>query len=407
MAVEAKPIDLTRRTTWTHKACASCGSSDMFVFYEVRNIPVHSVLLLSTREEALHYPTGDIVLAFCQSCGFIGNLAFDAGVHAYSASYEETQAFSSTFNAFHRRLANRLIERYDLRHKEIIEIGCGKGEFLTLLCELGENRGVGFDPAYVSGRNHSAAKERVTFIQDFYSEKYASYEGDFVCCKMTLEHISQTATFVSTIRRAIGNRRQTVVFFQMPEVTRILRELAFWDIYYEHCSYFSPGSLARLFRRCGFEVEDLSVDYDNQYLMIEARPHPVQGSHVLPQEESVADLAREVAFFADNIQHKVDTWRQRLQQMKHARQRVVIWGGGSKGVTFLTTFKVRDEVAYAVDINPYKHGTYMAGAGHEIVGPDFLRDYKPDVVIVMNPIYREDIRQDLHQLGLNPELMVV
>jgi hypothetical protein len=28
-----------------------------------------------------------------------------------------------------------------------------------------------------------------------------------------------------------------------------LKEVAFWDIYYEHCSYFSPGSLAATFRR--------------------------------------------------------------------------------------------------------------------------------------------------------------
>ena len=40
-----------------------------------------------------------------------------------------------------------LIRRYDLRGKEVIEIGCGKGEFLSLLCEVGDNRGVGFDPA--------------------------------------------------------------------------------------------------------------------------------------------------------------------------------------------------------------------------------------------------------------------
>ena len=32
---------------------------------------------------------------------------------------------------------------------ELLEIGCGKGEFLHLLCEGGRNRGIGIDPAYV------------------------------------------------------------------------------------------------------------------------------------------------------------------------------------------------------------------------------------------------------------------
>jgi hypothetical protein len=60
-----------------------------------------------------------------------------------------------------------LIERYDLYGKDIIEIGCGQGEFLTLLCELGGNRGVGFDPAYISEHHESEAQDRVTSIKDF------------------------------------------------------------------------------------------------------------------------------------------------------------------------------------------------------------------------------------------------
>ena len=35
---------------------------------------------------------------------------------------------------------------------------------------------------------------------------------------------------------------------------------------------FSAGSLARLFRASGFEVLDVSYEYDDQYLLIEARP---------------------------------------------------------------------------------------------------------------------------------------
>ena len=38
---------------------------------------------------------------------------------------------------------------------------------------------------------------------------------------------------------------------------RVLEEGAFWDIYYEHCSYFTLGSHARLFRRAGLDVTDL------------------------------------------------------------------------------------------------------------------------------------------------------
>ena len=69
--------------------------------------------------------------------------------------------------------------------------------------------------------------------------------------------------------------------------------------------------------------------------------------------------------------------------------------------------KIEDEIRYAVDINPFKHGTYMAGTGQEIVGPAFLKEEKPDVVIVMNPLYRNEISQTLAQMSLSPEIFFV
>jgi SAM-dependent methyltransferase len=379
----------------------------MSVFYEVSRVPVHSVLLLPTQKEAVEYTKGDIALGFCEECGFISNLVFDPRLHEYSARYEETQGFSSTFSTFQRSLAQRLIDEYDLHKKTIIEIGCGKGEFLSLLCELGENTGIGFDPAYIPARNVSPAKDRMTFIQDFYGEKYSNYQADFVCCKMTLEHIPDVAEFMKTVRRSIGNRRDTIVFFQIPEVRRILREQAFWDIYYEHCSYFSQGSLARLFRKSGFDVMDLGTEYDDQYLMIEARPGTGRSSPALDQENDLDELKADVAYFTESLQPTLEKWNRRLSEIRQTGRRVVIWGGGSKGVAFLTKLGVTDEIPYAVDINPYKHGTFMAGTGQEIVGPEFLKRFHPDLVVVMNPIYREEIKADLQKLGLSPEILAI
>ncbi len=386
-------------------SCPNCASAAMVTFYEVPDVPVHSVLKIRTRDEALRFPTGCISLAYCRKCGFVSNTAFDPELLNYSAEYEETQGFSSTFNTFHRRLAADLIDRYSLHGKQIIEIGCGKGDFLNMICELGGNRGIGFDPAYIPERDSGEAKGLTTFVQDFYSEQYADHKGDFVCCKMTLEHIPQTAEFLGTVRRSIGNAPDTIVFFQIPETNRILQTLAFWDVYYEHCSYFTPESLDYLFRAQGFEVLNLWTDYDDQYLMIEARPGKSAPS--LPGQEDLQHISNDVALYASRIQDRLNAWRSLLQELNQHGKRVVLWGGGSKAVAFLTTLGITDQVSYAVDINPYKHGTFLAKSGHEIVGPDFLSEYKPDVVIVMNPVYREEIRLRLAQMNLSPELLMV
>jgi hypothetical protein len=224
---------------------------------------------------------------------------------------------------------------------------------------------------------------------------------------MTLEHIRDTADFVSMVRRSIGDRANAVVFFQVPDVGRILRELAFWDIYYEHCSYFSLGSLARLFRKCGFDVIDLWKDYDDQYLMIAARPGSGRCLLPLGREGDLEELARDVAYFSGNYRHKLDMWRRHVQEIGKNGRRVVLWGGGSKGVAFLTTLEIQDEIEYVVDINPHKRGTYMAGAGQQIVAPEFLKAYEPHVVIVMNPIYCDEIQRDLNRMGVTAELIPV
>src|SRR5262249_22797667 len=162
-------------------------------------------------------------------------------------------------------------------------------------------------------------------------------------------------------------------FFEVPDIGRILDIPAFWDIYYEHCSYFSPGSLARLFRRAGFDVSALRLDYSNQYVLIEAAPGESSGS-ALESEESVAELHERVQRFKARVEQQLGQWRDRLTQMKAESKRVAIWGGGSKAVGFLTSFADLSLVEFVVDINPNMAGNFIPGIGCQYVRPDFLAD---------------------------------
>lgn len=387
--------------------CQSCSSGDIRIFHRLEAVPSNSCILLSSRGEAMNYPKGNIYLGFCERCGFISNVAFDSRLTEYSDRYEETQGFSPTFNEFQKKLAEELIERYQLHNKDIIEIGCGKGEFLNLLCEAGNNRGIGFDPGYLSDRNKGAAAHQINFIKDFYSEKYSHYQGDFIVCKMTLEHIFAPFEFLSMIRRSIGNSLNTVVYFQVPDVTRILKECAFEDIYYEHCSYFSPGSLIRLFHNCEFTVLRYETGYNNQYLMIEARPSAAKGESSLSGTDDLNKLKAFVANFETEYRNMISQWRTKLHDFGSKGQKVVLWGSGSKAVAFLTSLNIVNEVEFVVDINPHRHGFYMAGTGQRIVSPAFLKAYVPDVIIIMNSIYRNEIQKDIERMGLEPELLNV
>ena len=385
-------------------SCPSCNSSHILLFYEALNVPINSCIMFSNYEEAINYPSGNVILGFCDNCGFISNVAFDSQKIDYSSLAPEEQRSSATFNSFANRLAQRLIDNYNIYGKNILEIGCGRGDFLALLCKLGNNQGIGIDPSTITGELNPLP-DNLEFIRDYFSEKYAKHVKDLLCCRHTLEHIHETSQFVKKIRETIGSRLDVVSFFEVPDVTRILKEVAFWDIYYEHCSYFTLGSLARLFRSNNFKIEYLTKDYFDQYLLIDLKPVSNKSEKILDVEESIEITSKNVLDFSTNSKEKIGKWKEKLNQIRKEKLKAVVWGSGSKCVGFMTTLNVVDEIGFIVDINPARHGKFIAGSGKQILSPNKLRDYKPDIVIIMNPVYLNEIKQDLSDMNLFPELL--
>ena len=388
--------------------CPNCLGGQTRTFYSVERIPVHSVLLMDTREEAVNYPRGDLRLAFCRQCGFIFNDLFEPAVHEYSPRYEETQHFSGRFRQFASELCRHLIDEYGIAGKTVIDIGCGKGEFLALLCELGENRGIGIDPSCIPERLPAEHAARVRLVREFYSERHAELAADLLCCRHTLEHIADVDEFLRIVRASVEGRPRTQVFFEVPDVQIVLDECRFWDVYYEHCSYFAACSLEALFRRHRFEILETRCDYDDQYLWLMARPiagtSPASSAE-LNAERAVQELSSSVDHFQRESRRQIDQWRERIIRLSAEGKRPVVWGAGSKCVAFLTTLGVDREIAYAVDINPHKQGRYLPGTGHLVVGPEYLTGDPPGAVIVMNSIYCDEIARTLAELSISAELI--
>ena len=82
-----------------------------------------------------------------------------------------------------------------------------------------------------------------------------------------------------------------------------------------------------------------------------------------------------------------------IAELRRSGTKTVVWGAGSKGVTFLNVLKVESGIESVVDVNPHKHGHYVPGTGQNIVPPEFLQKYHPDKIIVMNPVYFDEIRK--------------
>lgn len=381
-----------------------CPNSDILPLIEMKQVPIHCNLLWPNRAEAINAPRGDIRLGYFPECGHIYNLDFDPVLMEYTQAYENSLHFSDRFQQYATAVAQYLIDKYALNHKEVIEIGAGKGDFLIMLARMGNNHCLGFDPSYIPDEAYT--DEKVTFIQDFYSEKYANFQADLIVCRHTLEHIEDPDAFMMMVRRAVGGRSNTVIFFEVPNALFTLRHLGIWDIIYEHCSYFSPNSIVHLFRKHGFQVLKVNELFGGQFLTIEAMPGSDPTVFATEQHADLAQITADVKSFSKKYHQKVAQWQQILRQAADDGRKVVIWGAGSKGVTFLNVLCEQSVIHYVVDINPRKQGMFVAGTGQSIVPPTFLATYKPDIVIIMNANYKDEIQNQLNSMQITAKIMI-
>ncbi|MCU1283249.1 MAG: S-adenosylmethionine-dependent methyltransferase [bacterium] len=369
--------------------CPLCGREALFVFYERHGVPVYQNLPLPTADAARAVTRGDLRLACCSACGFISNLAFSDELLRYGAGYENDQTCSPLFDRYVEGLVSRIVDDCAVRRRDVVEVGCGRGTFLRRVCARGDNRGVGFDPAYVG--EASVDEGRVRFTREYYGPQQAAVPADAVICRHVIEHVPSPPRLLDAVRGALAGAARADAFFETPDVEWILDGVVVQDFFYEHCSYFSAESLAYCFRRAGFDAVTVERVFGDQYLWM----HAIHRSGAAPSSEAPPAAARTVA-----AARRFQTSEAALHQQIDARLRalrvvgpIAIWGAGAKGVTFLNQLDAGcGLVDCVVDINPRKQGLFVPGTGHAIVAPEALAARGVRNVIVMNPNYAAEIR---------------
>jgi SAM-dependent methyltransferase len=380
------------------KTCPACDGADLRPVIDLGRLPANGTRPFPTRAAALAEPAGRVRLVACGTCGFVFNAAFDPALVHVGPDLEETQAASPAFVRLQHDLAREMVARHGLAGGRILEIGCGKGEFLALLAETAGGSGEGFDPAFVPGRA-GPGEARIRVHRRFFdAADAAAARADVVVCRMTLEHAADPARLVDLARDAATATGATVIF-TVPEALHLLRAGNPFEAHHEHAGYFTPGSLARLFRRRGLTVTDIRILHGGQCLLVEARPGGTGGA-TLPVEEP-PDATMDAAMgFAAAAARTIDRWRARIAGWRAAGGGVVLWGAGSRATTLVNLLQAGPEVSAVVDANPRRDGTFVAGTGHPVVAPHRLPTLRPRLAVVLNPVYRDEVGGMLAGVGL-------
>jgi hypothetical protein len=243
-------------------------------------------------------------------------------------------------------------------------------------------------------------------VNEFYSDKHAHYRADLILCRHVLEHMAHPYEFLVMLRRNIDDQAGPIIYFEVPNGASIIRRGAVWDLIYEHCSYFSKQSLYRLFVEAGFKVISLYEAFGDQFICIEATPQMREARSCPAKHPETDRTSDQILSFSESYHKKMKRCLGEINRIYTSGRRMVLWGGGSKGVTLLNMLGIKHQISHVVDINPMKHGKFIPGTGQEITSPDSLKDYRPDTVLIMNPIYEREIRGTLEEMGMEPELIL-
>jgi len=385
----------------TNFVCPLCSSTDTGLFLERRSVPVHQNLLMEDRAAARSIARGELRLVVCRTCGFIFNEAFDSSKLQYGNAYDNSQERSSVFQAHLDGLAAHMIRDRELRGHYIVEIGCGRGAFLRMLVEADPgNRAVGYDPSYVGPAVEFEG--RLRFERRFFEAGAIGHAPDVLVCRHVIEHVAEPQRLLGEMRKAVSDSPHARVFIETPCAEWILRNGMFWDLFYEHCSYYSTGSLRTALERAGFEFLQSRHVFGQQFLWVEAEPASRVKDIVPAKAQRLVSLAAQYARRDQKIREHIGAFLDELS----LSGTVALWGAGAKGVTFANiTDPDAKRIASIVDINPNKQGRYLPGTGHPIVAPEELLTSDVQSVVLTNPNYRDEILQATRRIGLDVDVI--
>ena len=352
------------------------GSESFITVFRQKNVPVFQNKVYPHLGQALAAEKGEVELVQSATSGFIFNRAFDPGIMNYDIHYQNEQSNSAIFKN-HLQSVLDLLKSFGIKDKKVVEVGCGKAVFFEMMLKEGIDCW-GFDPTY------EGSNERIKKV--YFDETQKGITADVIIMRHTLERITRPFSFLHTIAKA--NDYKGFLFVEVPTFDWIYNKKAFWDIFYEHCNYFTEESLAVM-----FEETKTGHFFGGQYIYLWADLGKLRNT--IP---AGIDFTKRNGLTFDG---KLDEYKKMLQSSGS----FAVWGAGAKGSTFLNLLdKERKSVQYVIDINPVKQNKFIAGTAHPIFSPGILLTTPVETILVMNENYIEEIKNQVAGMNISANI---
>jgi 2-polyprenyl-3-methyl-5-hydroxy-6-metoxy-1,4-benzoquinol methylase len=276
------------------------------------------------------------------------------------------------------------VARFGLNGKKVLDIGSGKGEMIDVLKEAG------FDAAGIEAAQGSVEIGRLAgrkmvqgYIGDMDKIEGGPYNA-FISLNY-LEHLPEPGKIINIIDR--NTTADAVGFITVPNLEYLLRTKSYYEFVADHVSYFTKVTLTYAFTANNFDVmECQTINEDNDIaITVKKRESLSLSSQYSEVETLIRDLQRIIA------------------EYKSKNKKIAVWGAGHRTLALLALSKASD-IEYIIDSAKFKQGKYTPIMHTKIVPPDYLKEKKVDLVIVMVPgLYPAEVIKTLKNMNLGVE----
>ncbi|MEN2426329.1 class I SAM-dependent methyltransferase [Chromobacterium vaccinii] len=306
-----------------------------------------------------------------RQCGGCGLVQLDAEPVPYWRDVIRAAGISQEMRDFRLKQFGGWLAEHGLAGRKVLEVGCGRGEYLSLLAEAGADAyGVEHLPASVDACHQAGLRVERGFV-DGSDTRLAAGPFDGFMILNFLEHIPAAHLTLQGIAANLADGAVGMV--EVPNFDMILEKGLFAEFIPDHLFYFTERTLVRLLEANGFEVLDCRAAWHDYVLSATVRKRRPQNLSGL--------IACETALRAS-----FDDFLGRF-----APGKVAIWGAGHQSLALISLMDIAGRIRYVLDSAPFKQGRYTPATHLPIVPPERLNDGEVDAVIVLAASYSAEV----------------
>jgi len=387
--------------------CRFCKTELHHTFIDLVNSPASNSFLTfeQLNEPETFYP---LKVYTCSNCFLVQVDEYKKSDAIFNSNYAYFSSYSTSWLKHAKQYAELMEKRFGYNQESrVIEIASNDGYLLQYFKE--KNIPVlGIEPT--ANTAQVAINKGIESVVDFFGVRLATrlagenIKADLLLGNNVLAHVPDIIDFVGGMKVILKDNG--VITMEFPHVLQLINNNQFDTIYHEHFSYLSFYTVKAIFASQGLEMFDVDeIPTHGGSLRIYAK-HKEDGSKQISanvqalldkeEQQGITNLAYYENFQQKALQVKLDLTEFLINQKK-ASKKVAAYGAAAKGNTLLNYCGIKNDlISFVVDANPHKQNTFLPASHIPVVNEQFLKDEKPDFVIILPWNLKDEIT---HQLG--------